>query len=278
METKYEDAIMKRAWATFARDGLKLFGIDKKVKELGPTEIVTIEIRNKFMDYNYLMEDDTYSHFEFQTTNNNTSDLRRFRAYEAVLSLETGKPVVTYVIYSGSIKNPNCVLKEGVNDYRVIPISLANLDGDALVEKVKKKIEAGESLSHEDAVSIGFNAVMGGNRSQKEKILDTIRLAKHFKGNTKMELESISYAFAMKFLKGQDLEKIKEEIRMSELGRMLVEEGKVEGIIEGENKATLSIAQKAILNGLDDSMIQSLTDLPLQEISLLRKITPKNDK
>ena len=30
----------------FAEDGLKFFGIDKKVKELGPTELVVLESKN----------------------------------------------------------------------------------------------------------------------------------------------------------------------------------------------------------------------------------------
>ena len=93
--TNYEDLIMKRAMDVFAEDGLKFFGIDKKVKELGPTELVVLESKNLHMDYTFLMEDDTYIHFEFQTTNKNISDLRRFRAYEALLSHQTGKDVVT---------------------------------------------------------------------------------------------------------------------------------------------------------------------------------------
>lgn len=53
----------------FAEEGLQFFGIDKKVKGTGSTEIVALEAKNMFMDYTFLMEDDTYIHFEFQTTN-----------------------------------------------------------------------------------------------------------------------------------------------------------------------------------------------------------------
>ena len=49
--TNYEDLIMKRAMDVFAEDGLKFFGIDKKVKELGPTELVVLESKNLHMDY-----------------------------------------------------------------------------------------------------------------------------------------------------------------------------------------------------------------------------------
>lgn len=69
---------MKCAMDIFAEEGLQFFGIDKKVKGTGSTEIVALEAKNMFMDYTFLMEDDTYIHFEFQTTNKGINDLRRF--------------------------------------------------------------------------------------------------------------------------------------------------------------------------------------------------------
>ena len=53
--TNYEDLIMKRAMDLFAEEGLKFFGINQKVKELGPTELVVLETKNMFMDYTFLM-------------------------------------------------------------------------------------------------------------------------------------------------------------------------------------------------------------------------------
>jgi len=51
------------------------------------------------------MEDDTYIHIEFQTTNKGVIDLRRFKAYESLFELQMNKDIVTYVVYSGNIKN-----------------------------------------------------------------------------------------------------------------------------------------------------------------------------
>ena len=48
----------------FAEDGLKFFGIEKKVKEVAATEIIVLEAKNMFMDYTFLMEDDTYIQVE----------------------------------------------------------------------------------------------------------------------------------------------------------------------------------------------------------------------
>ena len=62
---KHEDLIMKKAMDVFAEEGLKFFGIDKKVKNSSSTEIVVLEAKNLHMDYTFLMEDNTYIHIEF---------------------------------------------------------------------------------------------------------------------------------------------------------------------------------------------------------------------
>lgn len=61
------------------------------------------------------MEDDSYIHFEFQTTNKGKKDLRRFRAYEALLSLQKEKDVTTYVVYSNNIKKAISTLETGIS-------------------------------------------------------------------------------------------------------------------------------------------------------------------
>ena len=179
--TNYEDLIMKRAMDVFAEDGLKFFGIDKKVKELGPTELVVLESKNLHMDYTFLMEDDTYIHFEFQTTNKNVSDLRRFRAYEALLSHQTGKDVVTYVIYSSNIINVNDTLETGINKFKVNTISMASKNGDDVFKNVSDKISKGISLSKDDIISLSFSPIMGGQVSKLERILNSRKEIKSYK-------------------------------------------------------------------------------------------------
>ena len=260
--TNYEDLIMKRAMDVFAEDGLKFFGIDKK--ELGPTELVVLESKNLHMDYTFLMEDDTYIHFEFQTTNKNVSDLRRFRAYEALLSHQTGKDVVTYVIYSSNIINVNDTLETGINKFKVNTISMASKNGDDVFKNVSDKISKGISLSKDDIISLSFSPIMGGQVSKLERILNTIKLLKDIDITYRHDVESIIYAFANKFLSGKDLERVKEELKVTELGKSLIDEGKKEKAIE--------IAKKAILKGMDNETIQDLTDLSIEDIELIRKV------
>lgn len=259
--TNYEDLIMKRAMDLFAQEGLRFFGIDKEVKELGPTELVVLESKNMFMDYTFLMEDDTYIHFEFQTTNKGIADLRRFRAYEALLSHQTGKDVVTYVIYSGDIINPKDSHYTGISDYRVKTISMANKDGDEVFNAMMDKMQSGKDLTTHDIIELTFTPIMGGKQSKVDKILQAIRLVKNVDRKYRYDVESILYAFANKFLNGVDLEKVKEELRVTEIGKSLIE--------EGERKKALEIA-KELLDILSIEMIAKKTGLTVEEVEALK--------
>lgn len=213
------------------------------------------------------MEDDTFIHFEFQTTNKGKIDLRRFRVYEALLSHQTGKDAVTYFVYSGNIKNPENNLETGINEYKVNSISMADKDGDKIYNDIVEKIKSGIEITKQDIISLTFTPIMGGKISKVDKILNAIDVVKDVNKDYKYDVESILYAFANKFLSGKDLEKVKEELRMTELGKSLIEEGMEKGI----KKKTLDVVKKAIKKGLDNETIKELTDLDIEKIQLIRE-------
>ncbi|RXI43557.1 hypothetical protein DP145_13730, partial [Clostridium tetani] len=74
-----------------------------------------------------------------------------------------------------------------------------------------------------------------------------------------------------KFLSGKDLEKVKEELKMTELGKSLIEEGMEKGIEKGIKEKTLDVVKKAIKKGLDNETIKELTDLDIEKIQLIRE-------
>jgi hypothetical protein len=264
----YEDMIMKRAMDVFAEEGLKFFGIEKKVKEVSPTEIVVLEAKNMFMDYTFLMEDDTYVHLEFQTTDKGISDLRRFKAYESLFELQMNKDIVTYVVYSGNIKNPLGSYKSGINTYNVKAISMANWDGDKVFNQIASKIRNNEKIEKKDLIALTFTPIMGGALSRSNKILNAIKIVKDIDSAFRYDIESMLYAFASKFLKGKELEEVKEELKMTELGKIIKDEGKKEKAIE--------TAKIAIQKGMDDETIRDLTGLKIEEIDLIRQVLSQN--
>lgn len=67
--SQHEDAAMKTLALFFAEELLPLFHIPGKVKRIAPTEIIHLELKKLYQDFNFEMEDDSWIHFEFQSTN-----------------------------------------------------------------------------------------------------------------------------------------------------------------------------------------------------------------
>lgn len=118
--TKHEDAILKMGFDYFRDTILKILGIHHDFVESGITELVELTIHSLYMDFTFLTKDDFYIHIEFQTTDSGKKDLRRFHAYESVLSHKTGKNVITYVIYSGGIEHAVTEMKCGTCRFRYL--------------------------------------------------------------------------------------------------------------------------------------------------------------
>lgn len=266
-DIKHEDLIMKKAMDVFAEEGLRFFGIDKKVKDSSSTEIVVLEAKNLHMDYTFLMEDDTYIHVEFQITDKGKEDLRKFRAYESLLSFQTTKDVVTYVVYSNGIHNTKSILQTGINEYNVKAISMYDKDGDIVIKEVEEKLNNNIKITKQDLVALTFTPIMSGKLTKLDRIIKSIRLVKKIDNNYRYDIESMLYAFADKFLDGKDLEKVKEEISMTKLGEMLVEDG----IKKGEEKKAIETAKIAIKKGLSDELISELTGLTESQVSIIRQ-------
>ena len=220
------------------------------------------------MDYTFLMEDDTYIHVEFQTTDRGKDDLRRFRAYESLLSFQTGKDVVTYVVYSNGIHNTKTILQTGINEYSVKSISMYDKDGDVVIQKVEEKVNDNIEVTKQDLIALTFTPIMSSKVTKLDRIIKSIRLMKKIDNEYRYDIESMLYAFADKFLDGKDLEKVKEEISMTKLGEMLVEDG----IKKGREEQATDTAIKAIKMGLDNEAISNLTGLTEKEINLLRRV------
>lgn len=216
------------------------------------------------------MEDGSWKHFEFQSKNEGKQGLRRFRSYEAVTSYQNDVPVTTYVLYSGKIKNPITELTEGVNTYSVIPIIMRDRNADSILEEFRQKIKCGEMLTRHELAILTLCPLMGGEMGQKERILSAFSILQNTKDEKIKEdiqkIEAVIYAMADKFLDFADMEDVKEAVRMTRLGQLLLEEG----IKTGEQEAKLNNARN-LLDILDEKMIAERIGLPLETVRKLKK-------
>lgn len=168
---KVEDAIMKKAMEYFKNHAIKFFWIDEKVIAPAETELKNIEIKTNQMDYLFYLQDGSFLHFEFQTTNKK-EDLSRFLYYDTSLDCKNKKKIRTIIIYSADIDFVETYIDAGVLKYSVEAFYMKSLDGDEKLEYLKEKILDGQHLSDEDVVNLTFIPLM---RSKENKTTITIK-------------------------------------------------------------------------------------------------------
>ena len=275
---KHEDAVMKMGFDYFRNTILKTLGIDYQYEEIGPTELVELTIQSLYMDFTFLTTGGFYIHTEFQTTDKKEADLRRFHAYDAVYSNKTGKKVITYVIYSGGITNVKSELDCGLYTYRVQPIYLKDKNADEVFRKLKQKQDNGEAFTEDDYAALSLTPLMSGKMSRKDMFKEAIRLAKPNIELSAEKATAMLYTLADKFLDRAELDEIKEVIRMTRLGQMLMDEGMEQGIEKGiELNLTDSI--KKLMKNMNLTIDQAMNALEVPEDKrekYRQSITPNN--
>ena len=275
---KHEDAVMKMGFDYFRDTILKTLGIDYQYEEIGPTELVELTIHSLYMDFTFLTTGGFYIHTEFQTTDKKEADLRRFHAYDAVYSNKTGKKVITYVIYSGGITNVKSELDCGLYTYRVQPIYLKDKNADEVFRKLKQKQDNGEAFTEDDYAALSLTPLMSGKMSRKDMFKEAIRLAKPNIELSAEKATAMLYTLADKFLDKAELDEIKEVMRMTRLGQMLMDEGMEQGIEKGiELNQTDSI--KKLMKNMNLTIDQAMNALEISEDKrekYRQSITPNN--
>lgn len=179
-----EDAALKACMQFFAEELLPYLGISGKVASIAPTELVHLEVQKFLQDFNLFMEDGTLKHFEFQSTNPGLAGLKRFRIYEALASSHYKRAVTTYVLYSGTIRNPMTEFTEGINTYRIIPIIMQDKNADDFFAALRNKFKNHLPLSREDLIPLPLCLLMGGEMP----LTDRVRTAYQITGSIPEEL------------------------------------------------------------------------------------------
>lgn len=227
-----EDRALKLAAQFFGTELLPLLGEKMRVKRIAPTEQVHLEMKDFFEDFNFEMEDGSWRHFEFESDPITVKDLRRFRAYEAFIGYYYGVEVITCVVCTSGTKLLIHEMHQGINRFQVKVIRLKNDNADELIRQLEEK-QQGCSLDRNELVKLLMTPLMSGKMTQSDRISKSIRMIKNERSKLGREdtlrMESVLYAFAMKFLHKEELSKLEEVFRMTELGRLLELRGEERG-------------------------------------------------
>lgn len=277
----YEDRGMKYAGLHFGKEIMPCLGLAEPLR-VAPTEIIELEIRQMYEDFNYEMPDSSWAHFEFQSHDGGVEDLKRFRQYEANVSSAYGVVVVTYVVYTGNVKNPVTSITEGINTYRIVPILMGEKDGDQVIKTVREKLKAARRITKQDLVPLVMTPLMSGKDSIAVRMKEILTLLSECEKKVNEELdqedikklEAIVYAFANKFLNPAELEEVVEVLKMSILGQRIFEDGVEKGIEKGIERGMEKSMTKIVTTMLSKNKtveeIHEDTDIPIRYIQKVK--------
>lgn len=258
----------------FKGDAVKFFGIDKEIVSVARTEMLQINIQKNINDWFLLAADDSYLHWEFQTTCKK-EDLSRFMVSDAMFFYKEGKPIRTIVVYSSDIEETATSLDAGSLQYNIESFYLASLNGDETYEKIKVKVESGESLAKQDLMSLVFLPLMKNNVDKFTRLEQAISLSRSLpEKQEQLQIQGMLGLLAEKFITDEEqLKRLKELISMSKLFEMLIEDAKViaeeraEAKVKNNTKA--EIAKKLLRRGVPIIDVSEDTGLPESTVNNL---------
>ena len=258
-----KDIIQKHISALFRDAALDFYGIKTtaKIKELINVELPVVEISETSTDFIFLLEDDSYLHFEFQSSYNK-SDLIRFAGYDLRLYERDGREIETVVIYTADVNIVPVGLKIGSLTYNPDIVMMNRYDGNALYEGLRAKILSGNELSDADMLNLIFLPLMRNSIPKNELAVKSIELAQSIPDKTKRNTCIASvFALANKYLDENKLYELLEVLKMTDLAVMLVEDAVNDeriGIAKNALKEGYSVESVQKVTGLDESTVRRL--------------------
>ncbi|WP_029422112.1 transposase [Alicyclobacillus macrosporangiidus] len=267
------DIVAKHLTGAVPNGALDVIGIhDANVVRALPTEIPKIEVRQEFVDILFELDDGRLLHIEFQSTRE--SALYRFAAYDLAIGEKHRRKVRTVVLYTGDVHDAPSELDVGTVRYQVENVYLNRMDGDAVLETVKRHLGTGE-WTERDRVRLSFAFHMRfARRTRDEAFGEIVELVQRLPDREEQNyLAALILGFSARILAPEQKERLREVLRMTDLLREFEEEFKEKWMQQGSVSKAREIAERMFRKGASVSDVVELTGLSEQEAEEIRKRT-----
>ncbi len=212
-----------------------------------------MEVAGSAADFVFLLEDDTYLHFEFQSTYNK-KDLIRFAGYDLRLYERDGRRVMTVIIYTANAGHVADGINIGSLVYSPQRVMMKEYDGDTIYRGLVDKIEAGQDIMNNDMLNLLFLPLMRNTIDSGELAVKSVQLAQQIPDTTKRNaIIAAAFALASKYLDENEMNKLAEAIEMTDLATIVIE--------RAVSKDRADIAKKMLRRGISADAVAEDTGL-----------------
>ena len=252
----------------------------KKIKSLHSGELLTDRYRSLLMDFVYLMEDDSYLHFEHFSKNLTHRDIDRTLNYDVELHMENDAVVDSVIISTGDPnKSKTSVDYSNFNNYTPAKtLFLKNYDGNKRLKNVKNNIKSNNKLTGFDILDMILIPFFDTTKNPEEVVIEICKLANEIHNLTEEQEDRLFWGLWLTTEIFIPDEKTLEKVRtmtllngssINEILRKKEYKLKEEGIKKGEHNKQTKIANNMIERGFPINQIAEITELNVNSIHQL---------
>lgn len=243
---------------------LALFGIHQlKIVDILPTNLPVIESNELRLDNLFLLSDGSIGIMDYESAYNQENFVkyinyiaRVIKRYAINHELDRIKQIKMIVIYTADVDHAEAVYDLGGIVLKIEPTFLVEADSKAQYDRIRQRIDAGERLTDEELMELMILPLtVKGKKEKQPVIISAVELAKRI-ADRKQALEALAgiLTFSDKLIDEAYKRQIKEEMRMTQIGQMLIDEGMEKGIQKGIEKGMEKGIQALIEDNREDGV------------------------
>ena len=260
-----KDITSKLMAETLKGKSLAAFGLPElKIVDILPTNLPVIESNELRLDNLFLLSDGSLAIIDYESSfsrenfvkylNYIARVIRRFAVRRELKDLKQLKMVV---IYTADVERAEERYDLGGLILIVESAYLIHLDGSQIYDRLKHKIDAGEKLAEEELMELMMLPLtVKGKKRKQETIEKAVTLGKRLP-DREGQLKVIAgiLTFTDKVIDRAYAKKLEEEMQMTLVGQMLMDEGYQRGMEKGMEKGIQVFIQDNVSENVPEQRI-----------------------
>ena len=271
-----KDILSKIFAESLKEKSFSVYGIPKIIEVL-PTNLPSLQVNELRLDNLFLLADNSIVLVDYESKFLN-EDLIDYLGYVCRILKRLGEEwsgvkLRVLILYTSDVEHANDVLDIGCLTFKIEQAFLCGLDTAGIYENIHKKIKCREKLTDDENMQMIILPLTVKGKEEKLILLKKIiMLAKEMEDeNDRTFIMAGLLTFADKIISRQLAEEIRREIRMLKVEKIIFEEGMEEGILEGEHRKQIKIAENMIRAGKTIQEIAEFTEMAIEDIMKMPK-------
>ncbi len=245
---KYQnyDLLVKESLTIFKNKTLEFLGLSlPKIVDVIKTDLYKIETKNKLIDMNFLLEDNSILHLE-EEIHISENDLIRFAETDLLLYDSRKTKIHTVVLVLGENKNNKSKIEAGSLNYTVEIVNLTGQDGVEKYKELKRKIENKEEINELELI---FLPLMKNVKEKIDVLDDSINLTRQIETSDEEKGKIISMLLVLmdKFIDENKILSVWEDLKMLNIIKIAEKKGEVKGEVKGKILGKGELLEKLLI-------------------------------